>query len=132
MKEKRINVVLRHSLNIEDHSPKINMVREQLCDVVLNRKGRGVDESLQEVMTPEKGHDTIIHNWKEVLVIIFGADPASRPAFAVLFGEGGWRSSVFLGVQDPLAPQVNATPSGHEENVDHVNSVVVCSPVVVG
>ena len=109
------------------------MVGKQVCDVggMSKGNGRGLDESLHEVMTPEKGHGTIVHYRKEVLVMIFGAYPASRPAFAVLFGEGGRRSSIFLGVQDALAPQVNATPSGHEENVDHVNSVVVCSPVVV-
>jgi hypothetical protein len=50
-------------LNTKNHSPKIDMVGKQVCDVVAVSKGngRGLDESLHEVMTPEKGHGTIVH-----------------------------------------------------------------------
>ena len=75
LKEEGINAVLRHSLNTKNHSPKINMVGKQVCDVggMSKGNGRGLDESLYEVMTPEKGHGTIVHYRKEVLVMIFGA-----------------------------------------------------------
>ena len=51
------------------------MVGKQVCDVggMSKGNGRGLDESLYEVMTPEKGHGTIVHYRKEVLVMIFGA-----------------------------------------------------------
>ena len=82
-------------------------------------------QSKPQVVAGQEGHDAIVHGGKHQFPVVMIADVALGSVRSVSLFEQIGISGVAFGRNIPLNPQVvQATPSRHEEQIDHVNEVV--------